>query len=40
MILLEYAQAWLRGDSNIPFTEKKKFGVKGDINSWKMLFNS
>ncbi|AWX31850.1 BREX system ATP-binding domain-containing protein [Methanosphaera sp. BMS] len=26
-----YAQAWLRGDSNIPFTEKKKFGVKGDV---------
>lgn len=23
--------AWLRGDSNIPFTEKRKFGVKGDI---------
>jgi hypothetical protein len=28
----KYAQAWLRGDSNIPFTEKKKFGVKGDID--------
>ena len=26
-----YAKAWLRGDSNIPFTEKKKFGVKGDV---------
>lgn len=26
-----YAQAWLRGDSNIPFTMKKKFGVKGDV---------
>jgi hypothetical protein len=26
-----YAQAWLRGDSNIPFSEKKKFGVKGGI---------
>lgn len=26
-----YAMAWLRGDSNIPFTEKRKFGVKGDI---------
>ena len=26
-----YALAWLRGDSNIPFTEKRKFGVKGDI---------
>lgn len=28
----KYAQAWLRGDSNIPFTEKRKFGVKGDID--------
>ena len=28
----KYAQAWLRGESNIPFTEKRKFGVKGDIN--------
>lgn len=27
----EYAKAWLRGDSNIPFTEKRKFGVKGDV---------
>lgn len=26
-----YVKAWLRGDSNIPFTEKRKFGVKGDI---------
>ena len=26
-----YAKAWLRGDSNIPFTEKRKFGVKGDV---------
>ncbi len=26
-----YAQAWLRGDSNIPFVVKKKFGVKGDV---------
>ena len=26
-----YAQAWLRGDSNIPFTQKRKFGVKGDV---------
>jgi hypothetical protein len=26
-----YAQAWLRGDSNIPFTMKRKFGVKGDV---------
>ena len=25
------AKAWLRGDSNIPFTEKRKFGVKGDV---------
>ncbi len=27
-----YAQAWLRGDSNIPFTEKRKFGVKGGVD--------
>lgn len=26
-----FTMAWLRGDSNIPFTEKRKFGVKGDI---------
>jgi hypothetical protein len=26
-----YAKAWLRGDSNIPYTEKRKFGVKGDV---------
>lgn len=26
-----YAQAWLRGDQHIPFTQKKKFGVKGDV---------
>ena len=25
------AKAWLRGDGNIPFTEKRKFGVKGDV---------
>ena len=25
------ALAWLRGGSNIPYTTKKKFGVKGDI---------
>ena len=25
------AKAWLRGDSNIPFTEKRKFGVKGEV---------
>jgi len=29
--IANYAQAWLRGDKNIPFTEKKKFGVKGDV---------
>lgn len=28
----EYVKAWLRGDSNIPFTVKRKFGVKGDVN--------
>ncbi len=36
----KYAQAWLKGDSNIPFTEKRKFGVKGDIdreNAFKFL---
>ncbi|MDR3290735.1 MAG: ATP-binding protein [Methanobrevibacter sp.] len=27
-----YIQAWLRGDPNIPFTIKRKFGVKGDVN--------
>lgn len=27
-----YAQSWLRGDSNIPFQEKRKFGVKGGVN--------
>jgi len=27
-----YAQSWLRGDSNIPFTEKRKFGVKGGVD--------
>lgn len=26
-----FAKAWLRGDSNIPYTEKRKFGVKGDV---------
>lgn len=26
------AVAWLRGDANIPFTVKKKFGVKGEID--------
>jgi hypothetical protein len=36
----KFAQSWLRGDSNIPFTEKRKFGVKGDIdreNAFKFL---
>lgn len=36
----KYAQAWLRGDSNIPYTEKRKFGVKGDVdreNAFKLL---
>lgn len=28
----EYVKAWLRGDSNIPYTIKRKFGVKGDVN--------
>lgn len=32
-----YAQAWLRGDANIPFTEKRKFGVKGDITKENAL---
>jgi BREX system ATP-binding protein BrxC/D len=35
-----YAQAWLRGDANIPFNIKRKFGVKGDItreNAFKFL---
>lgn len=26
-----FTMAWIRGDSNIPFTEKRKFGVKGGI---------
>lgn len=36
----KYAQAWLRGDANIPFTVKRKFGVKGDVdreNAFKFL---
>lgn len=36
----KYAQAWLRGDSNIPYTIKRKFGVKGDVdreNAFKFL---
>ena len=36
----KYAQAWLRGDSNIPFKFKNKFGVKGDVdreNAFKFL---
>lgn len=28
----KFAQAWLRGDANIPFNIKRKFGVKGDID--------
>lgn len=35
-----YAQAWLKGDSNIPFNIKRRFGVKGDIdreNAFKFL---
>lgn len=27
-----FAQAWLRGDEHIPAVQKKKFGVKGEIN--------
>ena len=30
--LANYAISWLRGDANIPFTQKRKFGVKGDID--------
>lgn len=26
------AVAWLRGDANIPFSDKKKFGAKGEVN--------
>lgn len=36
----KYAQAWLRGEANIPFTIKRQFGVKGDIdreNAFKFL---
>ena len=29
--MADYAKAWLRGDSNIPFTVKRQFGVKGDV---------
>lgn len=35
-----YAQAWLRGDSNIPYTYKRRFGVKGDVdreNAFKFI---
>ncbi|MDR2624049.1 MAG: ATP-binding protein [Methanobrevibacter sp.] len=28
----KYIQSWLRGDSQIPFTIKRKFGVKGDVD--------
>ncbi|GAA5819225.1 MAG: DUF2791 family P-loop domain-containing protein [Methanobrevibacter sp. CfCl-M3] len=30
--MASYVQAWLRGDSKIPFTVKRKFGVKGDVD--------
>ena len=30
--LANYAISWLRGDANIPYTQKRKFGVKGDID--------
>ena len=30
--MADYAKAWLRGDSNIPFTVKRQFGVKGDVS--------
>jgi len=36
----EYAQAWLRCESNIPANEKRKFGVKGNVtkeNAFKFL---
>ena len=33
-----YCLAWLRGDSNIPFTEKKKFGVKGDVDKHNAFY--
>lgn len=33
----EYAKAWLRGDANIPFSEKRKFGVKGDVDKHNAL---
>ncbi len=31
------ALAWLRGDSNIPFQMKKRFGVKGDVTKENAL---
>ena len=31
------AMAWLRGDFNIPFTEKRKFGVQGDVSKENAL---
>lgn len=30
--IAKYAMGWLSGDKNIPFTIKKQFGVKGDID--------
>lgn len=29
--IAHYAMAWLKGDANIPFTIKRKFGIKGDV---------
>jgi thiaminase len=33
-----YAQAWLRGESNIPFSIKRQFGVKGDVTKENAFF--
>ncbi|MDR1820702.1 MAG: ATP-binding protein [Methanobrevibacter sp.] len=30
--MASHVQAWLRGDSKIPFTVKREFGVKGDVD--------
>jgi thiaminase len=36
--IANYAQAWLRGDSNIPFPIKRQFGVKGDVTKENAFF--
>jgi len=35
--MADYVQSWLRGDGNIPFTIKRRFGVKGDVDKENAL---